>query len=331
MALPGRLWWLRGQEDLVSFSAGTQSALLLDASRGGIHRIYEMSTFSKPGKPRYPSDATVLHNAFNGVFWAESLSRTTNALRDCIRGLGLRVVMVVEKEALMSQPEFDRFASTYSQVHKQNIAITGEEPEYFAIYKMRDFASLARAFDAPHDGTYLDFGSGIGASVAPFKACLPQARLLCADVSADSLTESMLAHGSSAEYVLLRNTQLPLPESSVDGAFACCVFHHIPPAEHMATLAELRRVLKPGAPLMIYEHNPYNPLTVRAVNTCPLDKNAVLITAREMRRRCERAGYTSVETDYRVYFPAALKALRPLEDHLRWLPLGAQYFVCARA
>lgn len=231
----------------------------------------------------------------------------------------------------MSEPEFDRFAASYSQVHKENIAITGEAPEYFAAYKMRDFASITRALHAPHDGTYLDFGSGIGASVAPFQACLPQARLICADVSAESLTESMGAHGTSAEYVLLSDTRLPLCDSSVDGAFACCVFHHIPPAEHVVTLVELRRVLKPGAPLMIYEHNPYNPLTVRAVNTCPLDENAVLINAREMRRRCELAGYTSVETDYRVYFPAALKALRPLEDRLRWLPLGAQYYVCARA
>lgn len=245
--------------------------------------------------------------------------------------MGLRAILDLEEEIHMSQPEFDRFAASYSQVHKENIAITGETPEYFAAYKMRDFASITRACNMPNNGTYLDFGSGIGSSVAPFQACLPEARLICADVSAESLAESMGAHGTSAEYVLLRDIRLPISDSSVDGAFACCVFHHIPQTEHAATLAELRRVLKPGAPLMVYEHNPYNPLTVRAVNTCPLDENAVLINAREMRRRCELAGYSSIETDYRVFFPAALKALRPFEDRLRWLPLGAQYYVCARA
>ena len=28
-------------------------------------------------------------------------------------------------------------------------------------------------------------------------------------------------------------------------------------------------------------------------------------------------------------FPALLRALRVLEPHLAWLPLGAQYYVCA--
>lgn len=147
---------------------------------------------------------------------------------------------------------------------------------------MRDFAKEAKAYGAPLDGTYLDFGSGIGAAVAPFREMLPLARLICADVSAESLSESMGTNGTGPNYVLISDNQLPLSDSSVDGGFACCVFHHIPSSEHVSTLLELRRVLKPGALLMIYEHNPYNPLTVRAVKTCPLDENAVLIKAREM-------------------------------------------------
>ena len=231
----------------------------------------------------------------------------------------------------MSQPEFDRFATNYREVHEQNIAISGEAPEYFAFYKMRDFARIAHAVGAPSDGRYLDFGSGIGASVVPFQTALPQALLICTDVSPESLAESRRAHGPGVDYVVIGENKLPIADSSVDGAFACCVFHHIPAAEHVANLEDLRRVLRPGAPLMIYEHNPYNPLTVRAVNTCPLDENAVLINSREMGRRCSLAGFTQVQTSYRVFFPGSLKLFRPLEEHLRWLPLGAQYFISARA
>ena len=86
-------------------------------------------------------------------------------------------------------------------------------------------------------------------------------------------------------------------------------------------------MLRPGAPLMIYEHNPLNPLTVRAVNTCPLDENAVLIGGREMMRRCNAQGFLNSRLEYRVFFPAALRQLRPLENHLRWLPAGAQYAI----
>lgn len=231
----------------------------------------------------------------------------------------------------MSKAEFDQFARDYRDVHARNIGISGEQPDYFAAYKMRDFAGVLAGTGSAADGCYLDFGSGIGASVRPFFDHWPNGRLLCADVSGDSLAESARLHGNSVDYLLIDGGRLPLGDASVDGAFACCVFHHISPADHALALAELRRVLKPGAPLMVYEHNPLNPLTVRAVNTCPLDENAILIGAADMRRRCEAAGFRAARVEYRVFFPAALRALRPLEGRLRWLPLGAQYAVHARA
>lgn len=231
----------------------------------------------------------------------------------------------------MSRAEFDRFAREYRDVHARNIALSGESPDYFAAYKMQDFAAVLAALNAPANGHYLDFGSGIGSSVRPFIDRWSKGRLICADVSSQSLAESELAHGDAADYLPIEGGRLPLADASVDGAFACCVFHHIPPEEHAAALAELRRVLRPGAPLMVYEHNPLNPLTVRAVNTCPLDENAILIDGREMQRRCAAAGFGRLRLEYRVFFPAALRALRPLENRLRWLPLGAQYAVHARA
>ena len=231
----------------------------------------------------------------------------------------------------MSDAEFDQFAQSYRDVHAANIAITGEEPEYFADYKMRDFAQAARAVGAPALGRFLDFGSGVGASVTPFTRHLPGAQLVCADVSHDSLAESERQHGPLAEYLHMPEGRLTLPDASLDGAFACCVFHHIPDKDHGSALQELRRVLRPGAPLMIFEHNPLNPLTVRAVNTCPLDENAVLISGSEMKRRCVQHGFHGARVEYRVFFPAALRGLRPLESGLRWLPLGAQYAVHALA
>ena len=76
---------------------------------------------------------------------------------------------------------------------------------------------------------------------------------------------------------------------------------------------------------MVFEHNPYNPLTVHAVNTSPLDANAVLLTPSSLRRSAERAGFQPGVLRYCMFFPRALRALRPLERGLHWLPLGAQY------
>ncbi|HEX6705485.1 MAG TPA: class I SAM-dependent methyltransferase [Albitalea sp.] len=230
----------------------------------------------------------------------------------------------------MNDAEFDRFARRYRDLHKANIAITGEEPEYFADYKMRDFRAHLERAGLPADGTYLDFGCGTGASIAPFLRHLPGARLTCADVSTASLDEARARHGDVVRYELIDDGDGG-PPSCHDGAFANCVFHHIAPAAHAAALSSLRRRLKPGGLLMVYEHNPLNPLTVRAVRTCPLDENAILIRAGRWRAMLAAHDFTAIRIDFRVFFPAALKRLRPLEDRLRWLPLGAQYCVTARS
>ena len=42
------------------------------------------------------------------------------------------------------------------------------------------------------------------------------------------------------------------------------------------------------------------------------------------------AGTEVVMQEYRVFFPAILKLLRPLEKYLTWFPLGAQHFVVGK-
>lgn len=231
----------------------------------------------------------------------------------------------------MNNSEFDTHALSYRELHERNISISGEEPAYFANYKMRDFAALVNEMGLPSDGRYLDFGGGIGASIAPFREHLPQARLVSADVSAESLALSQQIHGDVVEHVWMPDGMLPFGAAEFDGAFACCVFHHIPHEQHLQALGQLLKVIKPGGLLMIYEHNPYNPLTVRSVRTCPFDENAVLLTARQLQRTADAAGLYPYRRDYRVFFPAALARLRPLEERLRWLPLGAQYCLALRA
>ena len=127
-----------------------------------------------------------------------------------------------------------------------------------------------------------------------------------------------------------RTSRSSLPNNAVASAFAACVFHHIEPRQHERLFTEIRRVLKPSGYLMIYEHNPFNPLTLRAVNTCPFDENAILIRARTLRGRLASVGFEQLQIRYRVFFPKMLHRFRYLEDSLGWLPLGAQYYVRAR-
>jgi hypothetical protein len=104
---------------------------------------------------------------------------------------------------------------------------------------------------------------------------------------------------------------------------------HIDHGEHLRLLKEFHRALTGDGVAFVFEHNPLNPLTVRAVNTCPFDENARLIGARAMQSRLLAAGFKDARVRYRIFFPNALRALRPAEKWLTWLPLGAQYYVMA--
>ena len=230
----------------------------------------------------------------------------------------------------MERAEFDRFADEYEALHRANLAPSGEAPEYFAEYKVRDLERLLRTrHPAGAAVRLLDFGAGIGSSIPFLRKYLPAAQLTCVDVSVRSLAVGASRFAREAEFVAFDGARLPFGNSSLDCIFAGCVFHHVSPSAHDPLLGEFRRVLRRSGLLMIYEHNPLNPLTVRTVRACPFDNNAILLHAGTVRVELQRAGFEKLETRYRVFFPRALRWLRPLEDALGWLPLGAQYYVTA--
>jgi SAM-dependent methyltransferase len=123
---------------------------------------------------------------------------------------------------------------------------------------------------------------------------------------------------------------IPFADDNFDLAFLACVLHHIPHAEHVGILAEIRRVLRPNGTLFVFEHNPHNPLTVHAVNTCAFDENAILLKPRRLASSVIRAGFAQPSIRFRFFFPHMLRALRVLERWMTWIPLGAQYSLHAR-
>src|SRR5205823_6487578 len=127
--------------------------------------------------------------------------------------------------------EFDNFAHEYESVHAANIKISGENPEYFAEYKIRDVAALTAGENVSR---ILDFGAGIGASVPYFRRYFPEAGLTCVDVSKVSLNIGESRFPGQATFQLFNGRTLPLSDRSFDLVFAACVFHHIDHAEHVS-------------------------------------------------------------------------------------------------
>ncbi|MBK1641392.1 SAM-dependent methyltransferase [Chromatium okenii] len=226
--------------------------------------------------------------------------------------------------------EFDKFADEYRKIHSESIRISGEEPEFFAQYKVVDTANLSRQLNQSSKIRILDFGSGVGGSVLHFREQFPDCDLVCLDVSEKSLSLASEKYLNKAQFASFDGINIPFPDMYFDLVFSACVFHHINHVEHLKILCELNRVLRTGGLAIIFEHNPLNPFTVRTVNRCPFDENAVLIPATQLRLNMIDAGFQEVLTHYRIFFPKLLRSLRWLETYLKWLPLGAQYYVAAR-
>jgi SAM-dependent methyltransferase len=232
----------------------------------------------------------------------------------------------------MDESEFDRFADEYNALHARNIRLSGETPEFFAEYKIALLARRTGAIQAGQPSNakvILDFGGGIGSSVPYFHKYFWPSEVHCLDVSSRSLAIGAARFPGQAVYSVFDGRHIPYAADTFDAVFVACVLHHVAASEHVGLISEMRRVLKPGGTLMIFEHNPFNPLTVRAVNTCPFDENAVLIRPFALGRTVREAGFGKPNIGFTLFFPRALRILRYSEPALEWLPLGAQYYVHA--
>lgn len=210
---------------------------------------------------------------------------------------------------------FDAYARDYEVLHAKSIEASGEEPAYFVTYKRRCIEALVgNRFDEP----ILDYGCGIGMLMEQLGQRFSEVDGY--DPSGESIEK--------ARHRVLRGTIYEAPAAIPDGRYGllllACVLHHVPPAERETLLRRAIAKLKPAGRLVVFEHNPLNPLTRRAVTMCPFDDDAVLLWPREARRLLERSGLVKVTCDYIVFFPRVLGRLRWMEPYLRVLPFGAQ-------
>ena len=229
----------------------------------------------------------------------------------------------------MNEFEFDKFADEYKKIVSSCFRVTGENIDYFASYKIYALAALL-AERSNDKLRILDFGSGVGTSIEHFRKLMPNSELTCLDVSFKSIEIARNQYPDQANFIVFDGKKIPFSENTFDVMFAACVFHHVPIKIHPALLKESLRVLRPKGHCVIFEHNPFHPLTVRAVNACPLDQNAVLIKAHDLNNKLKQVGFRDVIHRYQLFFPGILKFLRFLDKYLVNLPIGAQYFVVGR-
>ena len=236
----------------------------------------------------------------------------------------------------MAKDLFDRVARDYEKIHNRSLP-PGVRSDEFVAQKAANVARwITDGYE--HKGfCFLDFGCGNGRL---FKYLLESdllkplveqggLRLFGYDTSAESLKEAKAIAGDDRICLVHDLGNLPA-DIRFDLVISCNVFHHIVPTERAAAAKTLRAWMKPKARLVIWEHNPFNPLTRLIVKACPFDKEARLLTLNTATHLFETNSYRYLKHAYVNVFPPRLQRLNAVaaaEVKLSRLPIGAQYWV----
>jgi ubiquinone/menaquinone biosynthesis C-methylase UbiE len=232
------------------------------------------------------------------------------------------------------ETDFDAYANNYRDIINSVSRISGEEYEYFIKLRISLMkAQLAAKEDDPNTSprplSILDFGCGTGTTEITMKELFPGSKICGVDASRQSIAAAQRLGLANVQFVTSNKSTLPLADNSVDLIYCNGTFHHIQYDRHRLALQGLFSVLKKGGQIFIFENNPYNPLMMRAMRNNPFDRDANLIHPNYLERTLTNAGFQLNTTYYYFFFPRFLKFARPMEKHLRFIPLGAQYFVSA--
>jgi SAM-dependent methyltransferase len=224
--------------------------------------------------------------------------------------------------------EFDIYKDRYREEVQKAIAFTGTDVDYCTELKAMALLEICRRhLGDSRDLEVLDVGCGVGMTdsylASEFRS------LWGVDLSAESV-EVAARRNPGVSYRAYEGDTLPFPDGRFDVAFAICVLHHVSPADRQRFVREIRRVVRPGGLTVVFEHNPFNPLTRIAVKRCPFDAGVVLLTRKHTAKLFAGAGLDVIDGRYILFFPVRSRILRAVEHVLHRVPLGGQYYVVGR-
>lgn len=223
---------------------------------------------------------------------------------------------------------FDAVAASYEAALQQGLRLSGEGPDYFA---QRRIAWTRRLLEGNPIRRVLDFGCGVGIATPRLVERFRPETVWGFDPASEAIARAERDYRGrgDAEY-RFTSDDATLPTGEIDLAYCNGVFHHIVPAERASALATIRRALRPGGCLALWENNPWNPGTRWIMNQIPFDRDAITLSPPETRRMLRAGGFQVIRTDAWFLFPHFLRWLRPVESLVHRLPLGGQYLVLAR-
>ena len=224
------------------------------------------------------------------------------------------------KNKFPEKPEFDHYADQYKSLINQSLPKLLRETDYYTRYKVEHVFNHRQNL---HTQFILDYGCGVGLSLKAFSEYFPNSKLWGYDISSVSIKNAKKQINKTTFETNLDN----IPQNYFDVIFIAVAFHHMSNQEQKETILNCRNFLNENGCIYIFEHNPFNPLTRKIFNNCPLDKNAKMIYLKNIVSLAQMTGMKVVSKKYTLFFPKQLSFLKFVEKFISWIPIGAQYYI----
>lgn len=229
----------------------------------------------------------------------------------------------------MEQVDFNAYRGSYRDLVQDSLALPGTNASAFTRVKADHLVELAgEHLGDPQQVHALDVGCGLGETDRFLKDRLGAVDGV--DIAEDLIGEAMRANPWARYRAYALGEPIPHEDGAFDLTFTICVLHHVPPQERGQFMREMARVTRPGGMVVIFEHNPLNPLTRRTVNRCEFDRDAELLRMREAKRLLTDQRLVPLSSPYIIFLTSTGPRTRRFERLVRRVPAGAQYFAAAR-
>lgn len=220
----------------------------------------------------------------------------------------------------MNKIDFNDYSNNYNEIMNDQLSQFDSDVSYFSEYKLIETKKSLKK----EPKKILDFGCGIGRNFEYMKKYFKGSQLFGCDISSKSIDIAKKEIKNVTFYQLGKDKI----NQKFDLIFISNVFHHIAVDQRQEILEkQIIPLLQKGGDIIIFEHNPYNPVTRYLVSTCPFDEDAVLLFKKELKYLLRENGLKFINSAYTLFFPSILKKFRYFEKYLKKLPLGGQYFV----
>lgn len=220
----------------------------------------------------------------------------------------------------MEKINFDDYASNYHKIMQEQHAKFGDVA-YYSEYKVQIVKNLCYSFT---NVRILEYGCGIGLNLPYLQKAFPNSNIYGFDISKESLE---LAQKQNPTVTVIEENNIKKYEQFFDLIFVAGVYHHINPLHRQGVTDNIARLLKTDGIVIVFEHNPKNPITRHLVNTCEFDKDAVLLAKSELENIFEMSGLKCKKSGYCLFIPPRFKKINFIEKYLKNLPIGGQYYI----